>query len=1355
MNTLRQTNTFTSGMNMDLDYSVIKSNQYQYAENIRVLTNDNGSTGILQNIEGFFKTNPSTILSNETIIHVSTIRDLAVVFTKINGTNNFNVYRYDFSKSETEPQVTKIVSNKDLDIKISDGGIWAISSVCRWESDDNVKIYWCDGQNQIRILNVDSAHDGSNQNVTSDSINIIPKSTLPALNIAGMGSGSLKTGKYQYAYQLFNPRSLETSVSAISKLYTVFKNTDAVNSQSIIGDEKETNSGKSIKLEVELSTNSFTRAKVIRLYYKNNTEVPQIDIIDDVSVSGTSLSFEDRGSSVTEITVDEFNALVSYQFIPEVIESKDNMLFAANITEDTWDVTDEEFDARAYRCNKSGNVILLSNSSNNTLSFNIDEVSTREIPFDHDCICPYNDDDDSEYKYFKSSTGSYILGGHGRNITYRFLVADLIEDGSSISDTEAGFNEDFSLISKKLPTNRIKLYGEGTNGSMESVGGYILPESSNILNYSNPYIDAYVRSYQRNEIYRFGIVFYNESNIASSVHWIADIKMPTATEAGFEIFDSGVRVDLGGDVTTGRNSIVTHPLGLEFTVRNIPEGVTGYEIVRCERTVSDRTILSQGIISQVTRGSDKNYNPISSTSLYAMPYLSFANNHGYYSSSSKYSAGFNMGGTASDNYFIFVSPDICVNRENSTGLLDRFNSLKPIYILKSPINPKVGSIGSYSGKVFANAASIKADGRNIISVESLDYNKNNGYANYDPLAPTIPVVTWDAGNQYTALLAKYYRRTSVNKPEVAINEIKMATEMDPFDKQDEKWRTKPTSIGDKQYYNWSWFVNSVEGDRNNVQKEGPHGICAVFKSDELTDKIGFIDSSTDLYSLNAVYLCNIKQNVSQYGGNSYANRQNSVYLSCGSYTDADMNVSRVFGGDTYINVFDYANMGFLYHPEYLMSDKEESSRTNRVYNGAYFPCESSINLSLRTDNVQVSKTYDAATGYANHFVENNIIQVADLYSQSVPLYAYNDAYSAQARAKLYVSKSMHNIDNLVTDSRVLNSQPKTNNEVTDSWTKFKVANYLDVDSRFGSINQMKLFKNNLLFWQDDAFGTLSVNERSLITDNNIGSLTLGTGGILNRFDYVTTKNGLKRNQLKAVTQSDSTVYWYDCDRNELCGFNGSLEILSKIKGVQSYLTDSKEMFINDPALCYDKKYNEVLFTLEDKTLAFNEQLAVMTSFYTFKPDYYVEFSDKLYTFKSLGLFKYNAGDTTNLYTDKDKISYIRFVINDNYPQTKTFDNVEYGGNFTYDTNFDNIYFESKRQTSYTLVKGDIDYREDTYKFAIPRNSIELNEAEQLVNKSYKDRMKGKYLVCHYKYDCNKGNTFQVPYISTAYRYSLI
>lgn len=133
------------------------------------------------------------------------------------------------------------------------------------------------------------------------------------------------------------------------------------------------------------------------------------------------------------------------------------------------------------------------------------------------------------------------------------------------------------------------------------------------------------RGYMRDEIYRFAIVFYNEENVASSAHWIADIRMPKASAPGYNIFTSGMRVDIGGS-TTNSLEVVTHPLGVQFTV-NIPSDliqskkITGYEIVRCERTISDRTILMQGAVSCVCNYDNTNQ-------LTAFPYLTYSTSHG-------------------------------------------------------------------------------------------------------------------------------------------------------------------------------------------------------------------------------------------------------------------------------------------------------------------------------------------------------------------------------------------------------------------------------------------------------------------------------------------------------------------------------------------------------------------------------------------------------------------------------------------------------------------------------------------------------------------------------------------------------
>ena len=61
---------------------------------------------------------------------------------------------------------------------------------------------------------------------------------------------------------------------------------------------------------------------------------------------------------------------------------------------------------------------------------------------------------------------------------------------------------------------------------------------------------------------------------------------------------------------------------------------------------------------------------------------------------------------------------------------------------------------------------------------------------------------------------------------------------------------------------------------------------------------------------------------------------------------------------------------------------------------------------------------------------------------------------------------------------------------------FKALDYIDVDTRYGQITNLLTSKDTIYFWQNQAFGRLSVNERSLVTDNNSNTVQLGQGGVL-------------------------------------------------------------------------------------------------------------------------------------------------------------------------------------------------------------------------------------------------------------------
>jgi len=206
--------------------------------------------------------------------------------------------------------------------------------------------------------------------------------------------------------------------------------------------------------------------------------------------------------------------------------------------------------------------------------------------------------------------------------------------------------------------------------------------------------------------------------------------------------------------------------------------------------------------------------------------------------------------------------------------------------------------------------------------------------------------------------------------------------------------------------------------------------------------------------------------------------------------------------------------------------------------------------------------------------------------QTKPYYAYNDAYSVQGDAKKYVTESAYAITNANNINRIVYSQAKINNEVTDSWLQFKFADYLDVDNQYGKITNLKSFNDKLFFWQDSAFGIASVNDRSLITDNNISELTLGTGGILTRYDYITTGNGSSVINDNSITNSDFALYWHDRDKNELCQFSDTIHKLSKEKGVQTYLNANPNFVVHDSF--YDNEFNEVRFCFNNRTLVYNE-----------------------------------------------------------------------------------------------------------------------------------------------------------------------
>ena len=65
-----------------------------------------------------------------------------------------------------------------------------------------------------------------------------------------------------------------------------------------------------------------------------------------------------------------------------------------------------------------------------------------------------------------------------------------------------------------------------------------------------------------------------------------------------------------------------------------------------------------------------------------------------------------------------------------------------------------------------------------------------------------------------------------------------------------------------------------------------------------------------------------------------------------------------------------------------------------------------------------------------------------------------------------------------------------------------------------------------------------MNERSLVKDENSNAIQLGTGGVLNRYDYLSTRYGMRPDDRAAIA-AEHGIYWIDINNKAIPAFTGN------------------------------------------------------------------------------------------------------------------------------------------------------------------------------------------------------------------------
>lgn len=1310
-------NTFSQGMDQDSSKNKYDNSHYYEAINFRVITQNSLSSGALENLSGNLRRLLTTVSAVDNFVVGSVVlRDSLIIWTTTNNTSTPDVNSVDKIWKVPLSSIENLAGSNALTLN---GGWYhvtpatnnliysghmnlctgnKIKAVSRYESETVQKVYWIDGYNRLRHLNtVYNVEFNNLPNLTLDKLEVISNFELTRPEFTGIRSGNLKSGRVQYVYQLYTLNGGETIFSPASHLINLTEAND-FNSSTINyeGAALDTNTGKAIIGSIDVQATGYHRIRIVAIHYSTLEGDPIIRVIDEkpISSEGETISFIDSGQSLINYTLEEIRLYGTYIFIPKEIGVKDNILFPANIKEDSFDIT---FDARAYRfagvsavgtdpnfqttaglrrkCkifDQDGNYYLGdgSNPTGTWLYYNSSDVAVpasnvtgwSNIPETFDAINKFNDtDNDGNHAYrFMYQKDGATVGGEGPNVRYTFKIKTIELDAhTSVADVSTGLE------------NTV--------------------DNPSYNNYASPYMCAKYLGYARDEVYRFGIVFFDEKGRASFVKWIGDIRTPsistltnvdtyTSSAAGnwqittmdthntYDNYDYvKYEVIIDNDPVKSSSSYVTfNSNSLEITIGAIVAALTqtGANIlITSDATkvyVEFHDIGTHTIILNVYHGRNIGdfMNEIiewddapTASSITLSNTQEYSSGAGakkdfstvFYGLDGKIKANIlypeftvSLTGTAAEGLQYQI---VRVRRESNDRSIRAQGIVTGTYASTTDRYPQIWENASWS--------------KDLVCLNSpeIAFNKNLDRQASDKLRVVGICESSDASASNGVYRRKYRNVAALANPQ----------------------KTSGTAADGDEFYSHNnanvTLGNVVSMDNtleliigNFTYKRIMRDGASDPKCDKGTCFAALVDNANWKAFDNAATtrsLVEYRRNVHlyQYGGPGYGSRTRSYYMATGRVQSLDTAIIPVFDGDTYISMFDYLHGGWK---------EGETGARSEV---SIFPVETSINLDLRMDTCY-HNSYAAYPTTVKLLRESKGIHYDGTlptpleFIQGDDMYTYNTVYSKENTTKIHMSRPYDWVEQKVFDTRIIASSQKINNEFSDSWLKFAVNSYLDVDPQYGELVTLINSGNQMMFFQPKAFGVLSINERALIQTASISQLTLGTSGVLAAFQYAKTTMGVSYRDHIILTING--LYWLDIINKTMFRYTNGVEDIAFMKGMNSWFRSKFGGSITPSRilLYYDPMYKEVglVDSVQNFNLVYNEAIDAFSSFYTFYPRTIITYNDRvLSSVDGLSFYKHNdsAASPCRFYGGAASASSITPLVNPAESNSCIFTNLEW------------------------------------------------------------------------------------------------
>ncbi len=319
-----------------------------------------------------------------------------------------------------------------------------------------------------------------------------------------------------------------------------------------------------------------------------------------------------------------------------------------------------------------------------------------------------------------------------------------------------------------------------------------------------------------------------------------------------------------------------------------------------------------------------------------------------------------------------------------------------------------------------------------------------------------------------------------------------------------------------------------------------------------------------------------------------------------------LNGAEVYGGDTYVNLFDFAQL----YPYWEINCNRRYGYTTDYGVGRIVPIESKYNLSMRAGRSLANNAFFPQAASCENEVPHSTggiawTQAEDWNISSVLIPKETLAlYSPQPKGTVLVSDRIYSI---------YNTQPKLYGEREDSFRKQLVNDFVDLDGTKGRVMRLESVFGGVYCWQEFEYGRVRTYERGYVA-SSVGQLTTGAGKVLDGVEY--SKQGLGLQQFNAFVADENRVYWIDGIRHSLCRFSqaGNDELSEREKAHDLFFVLlPKNGPMEDVELTTNPIHKEVLVSWSVRnrvdnsisrrgTLAYSEALDTVGGWYDQYPD---------------------------------------------------------------------------------------------------------------------------------------------------------